>query len=227
MSNKVLTWALEQETGSPTRKLVLLKLADQANDNGYCWPSKETIARHCEVHKKTVQKLIAELEGLGYLSIQHRRDGTTNLSNAYYLHWGVGAQDSQGGLQHSQGWEHTTPRVGAQDSPEPSEEPSNTNPHPMNGKGGSLSDRFEEWWQHYPKKRAKAECQKKWRRKGLHKRADELIADVQKRKAQDAQWVRGYAPYPLTYLNQERWEDEIEPPKDNGDSQPDPFENAL
>lgn len=119
MSNKALTWALSQTTGSPTKKLVLLRLADQANDRGFCWPGKDSIARHCEVHKKTVQKALQELHQQGLIRIEHRKDddGIVNLTSRYWLQIGVGAQDSQGGSQDSQG-------VGAQDSPNPHLEPS-------------------------------------------------------------------------------------------------------
>lgn len=96
----------------------------------------------------------------------------------------------------------------------------------VNGKGGHLADRFEEWWQHYPKKRGKEPSRKKWRQKRLDERADELIADVQKRKKRDSRWLRGYPPDPHTYLNQERWEDEIEPPQEQSEAG-DPFAGAL
>ncbi|RME80440.1 MAG: hypothetical protein D6775_16145, partial [Caldilineae bacterium] len=41
--------------------------------------------------------------------------------------------------------------------------------------------------------------------------ADMLIADVKRRMAHDRKWIEGYIPNPLTYINQNRWEDEIEP----------------
>jgi hypothetical protein len=34
--------------GNPLRKLVLLKLADNASDQGECWPSYQYIADQCE-----------------------------------------------------------------------------------------------------------------------------------------------------------------------------------
>ena len=46
--------------------------------------------------------------------------------------------------------------------------------------------------------------------------ADALIADVAARKARDERWTRGYPPDPLTYLNQERWNDELSEPERNG-----------
>ena len=38
MSMRLTSEAMLLKVGNPVRKLVLLKLADQANDNGECWP---------------------------------------------------------------------------------------------------------------------------------------------------------------------------------------------
>jgi hypothetical protein len=43
--------AMAIKTGNPIRKLVLIKLADNANDSGECWPSYKHIADHCECSK--------------------------------------------------------------------------------------------------------------------------------------------------------------------------------
>ena len=74
-----------------------------------------------------------------------------------------------------------------------------------------LTARFEDFWKAYPKKRKKKTAKEIWRRKKLDRLADQLIADVGKRQAQDTQWKEGYIPDPTTYLNQERWEDELAP----------------
>ncbi|MBK1725700.1 hypothetical protein [Halorhodospira neutriphila] len=71
-------------------------------------------------------------------------------------------------------------------------------------------DRFEDWWRTYPKAVGKKRARELWEAKGLDGRADELIADVQLRQGTDRKWVAGYVPNPATYLQQERWNDEIE-----------------
>ena len=38
MSMNLTAQAMQIKVGNPIRKLVLLKLADQANDKGECWP---------------------------------------------------------------------------------------------------------------------------------------------------------------------------------------------
>ncbi len=51
-----------------SEKLVLLALADNANDAGVCWPSVATIARKCSKGERTVQGAIKSLEASGHLS---------------------------------------------------------------------------------------------------------------------------------------------------------------
>ncbi|WP_024328864.1 MULTISPECIES: hypothetical protein [unclassified Thioalkalivibrio] len=82
----------------------------------------------------------------------------------------------------------------------------------------STSDRFEEFWQQYPKKKGKKPAKEAWTRKRLDGRADEIIADVQLRAGTDSGWRQGFIPNPLTYLNQERWQDEIQ--RDGPQGQP-------
>jgi len=67
MSGKVVSWAMEQHTGSPAAKLVLAKLADNANEQGFCWPSIELLIEHTELGQSTVYKHLTALEGLGLI----------------------------------------------------------------------------------------------------------------------------------------------------------------
>ena len=70
--------------------------------------------------------------------------------------------------------------------------------------------RFEEFWSTWPaskRKVAKTACEAKWRRQALDPLADKIIASVARLKASE-QWVLGFEPAPLTFINQKRWEDE-------------------
>ena len=70
---------------------------------------------------------------------------------------------------------------------------------------------FDSFWKIYPKKKAKEAAKKAWVK---IKPSDELvktiIADVEaKSRSQDWKKEKGkYIPYPATYLNGKRWEDE-------------------
>lgn len=74
--------------------------------------------------------------------------------------------------------------------------------------GRVTSTEFEKWWAEYPKKVKKKTAREIWMRKKPD--ADILIADVQNRIANDRRWLEGFTPDPTTYLNQERWDDELE-----------------
>ncbi len=87
MSFKLMAQAMDINVGNATRKLVLLKLCDQANDNGNCYPSYQTIATACETSKRTVQTHISTLEKYGFIRIQKRYDheNQRNFSNVYHI----------------------------------------------------------------------------------------------------------------------------------------------
>jgi len=88
-----MNWAWEQEI-PPSTKLVLLALADIADDTGYCWPSVKTIARKAGVSPRTVQRLLLELReprqgGPALIRVVTRLDRKgSQRSNGYYLHMG-------------------------------------------------------------------------------------------------------------------------------------------
>lgn len=88
MSMTLMAKAMAIKTGNPIRKLVLIKLADNANDNGECWPSYKHIAGHCECSKSAVRDHIDALISMGLLAKENRigkNNGKGNTSNVYYL----------------------------------------------------------------------------------------------------------------------------------------------
>ncbi|HBW3015135.1 TPA: helix-turn-helix domain-containing protein [Klebsiella aerogenes] len=80
--------AMAIKTGNPIRKLVLIKLADNANDYGECWPSYKHIADHCECSKSAVRDHIDALISMGLLVKENRpgvKNGKGNASNLYCM----------------------------------------------------------------------------------------------------------------------------------------------
>lgn len=71
-------------------------------------------------------------------------------------------------------------------------------------------DRFDEFWDVYPKKKDKARASNIWIKKNLNKKAEQIITAVVYQALNDFQWQnKQYIPHPSTYLSGERWEDEI------------------
>ncbi|WP_291566100.1 helix-turn-helix domain-containing protein [Bradyrhizobium sp.] len=54
-------------TGSPARKVLLMVLANYADESGVCWPSQETLARGTEQSVDTVQRQLKKLQNLGVI----------------------------------------------------------------------------------------------------------------------------------------------------------------
>src|SRR5690606_18392447 len=63
----------------------LMKLCDNANDRGQCWPSMQYIASHCEMTTRSVVTHISELEKAGILKVYQRATQGKKISNYYVL----------------------------------------------------------------------------------------------------------------------------------------------
>lgn len=91
MSIKIMTevWAKARLGGS--RLLILLALADNANDERYCWPSIDTLAKKSRLQRRQVQNVLSELESTGYLVVDRSQE--FKRTNVYHIqpvgNWGV------------------------------------------------------------------------------------------------------------------------------------------
>ena len=66
-------------------KLVLIKLCDNASDEGYCWPSMGRIARECELSRRSVVDQISKLKDMGLIEVEHRFKDNEQTSNGYQI----------------------------------------------------------------------------------------------------------------------------------------------
>lgn len=93
MSMLLTAQAMKLKVGNPTRKLVLLKLADNANDKGECFPSYQHIADHCEVSRRSVISHIDALIKMGLVEKKSRKNQDGSSSNLYILHLEKGSEN--------------------------------------------------------------------------------------------------------------------------------------
>lgn len=80
MAIEAIQWALAQRTGA-TAKLVLLVLADHADRTGYCWPGIDRLITQTELSRRTIIRMLEQLEKQRLL-LRKRR---ANQSNTYQL----------------------------------------------------------------------------------------------------------------------------------------------
>ncbi len=98
MSLLLMAKAMEIKVGNPLRKLVLLKLADNANDDGICFPSYQYIADVCEISKASARTHIEALIQMGFISKKARKNKDGSSSNLYILHLDKGMPADSTGM---------------------------------------------------------------------------------------------------------------------------------
>lgn len=220
-----MVWDMELE---PAEKLVLLSLADQANDDGECWPSVRNMCKRSCLSERTVQRVLRTLESMGVLF----RELKAGHSNIYRInatpvmvtprHGGTPVMVTGEGCHgDGGGGVMVTPRTISRTKREP---------HPPSPRGVGASanqprllrsspaeqpEGFAEFWLAYPRKAAKGDALKAWVKltpdAGLQRTILNnlgLRAASEEWRAENGRWI----PYPASYLNGMRWEDEISGP---------------
>ena len=217
-----MAWALsQQDVTDAVARHVLLCLANYADAEGCgAFPSVARLCSDTGLSERSVRNKLGLLVELGVLV-----EGNGRIAAAYIdrgdrrpvvydipaVRGAPAAPREANGVQEIPNGVHVVPSRGARPAPNTSlnhQDPPTAQASPS---------RFEDWWTAYPKKVGKKPAKAKWRTRGLDRIADTLIEDVRKRAAEDDGWKRGYIPDPLTYLNQDRWEDELrKPPQQRG-----------
>jgi hypothetical protein len=218
MSIKYMTWAFEQ-TLPGNVKIVLLALADNANDDGYCWPSQEVIAQKSSMTTRNLRRILDLLQERGFIRIDERR--------------------RQDGYKASNGYQLSPDKLSDEISPDKSstsqrttvsyQEPSVEPPKRVNTRG-SADETFARFWELYPRKVSKVKARKTWDTALRMASADHILAGLERLlpslKAREPQYV----PHPSTWLNAGGWDDAADPPpappKSTGKSTPPPQVNA-
>lgn len=77
MSTIIMSQCWPLQGLSVTQKAVLISLADQANDDGVCWPAVGTIATRCCMSPRAVRTAMDHLEVVGLLTRAHRFNSST------------------------------------------------------------------------------------------------------------------------------------------------------
>ena len=76
-------WQHSKQRGSAL--VVMLALADMANDDGECYPGKAKLSEKCRMKVRNLDQTINKLKGDGEIIIIPRRIGQFNQSNIYRI----------------------------------------------------------------------------------------------------------------------------------------------
>ena len=86
MSIRIMSQVWNMEIDDSTTKLTLMALADFSDDEGYCYPSYEVLAKKISKSKRTAIRAVDKLTELGFLQKEKRelKDGTSS-ANLYKI----------------------------------------------------------------------------------------------------------------------------------------------
>lgn len=93
----------------------------------------------------------------------------------------------------------------------PDNKPDNKHKETLSGARVNQAEQFRVFWDAYPRKEGKKRAREKWKRLNPDPALFGRIMAGLERHLRSEQWRRGVIPHPATWLNGERWEDELSP----------------
>ncbi len=182
----------------PNAKLLYGEITALANKKGYCWAENKYFADLYKTTDRNVRRWLSALIDSGFVRCEY-----TNNERSIYIE---GGQNCPGGRKEMSGGADKI----VQDTIYNNTDNITVNSSPRK-KDLFLGD-FEEIWQLYPRKVGKGGARKAWDKIKL---TAELVSQIKKSiedHKKTEQWLESpkYIPHFATFLNQERWTDEVE-----------------
>ena len=189
MSFQAMAWAVKQNTKSPVSKLVLLMIANYADEKGEAYPSQDHLAKLCQCTRVSVNKHVKELERSKYLSIRKTKNGMFGY-NTYTLNLGL-VNNIDKGLVNNINLVSKEYLYNTQDI---------------------QNNLFEHFWKNCPRKIAKKKTKSIYNNLIKQKEVSEnqLITAMDRYSDSVKDTETAFIVHPVTWLNQGRWEDKIE-----------------
>lgn len=194
-------------------KLLYAEISALTEARGYCYASNEYFLALYGMAERTLQRHLKALEENGYIRILDGSGGKARRRIYAGVNPLAGNPDKNDGVTPTKMTGPPDKNV-TQNKKEIRKEI-----NPPKAPQGAASvpiwkpERFAGLWTYYPRHTSKQAAAKAWDKL---KPSDELIADIgralRRQKAWD-EWQRGIGiPHLATYLNQRRWEDDLEDP---------------
>jgi hypothetical protein len=198
MGIKFMAMAIDAKIANSGQKFVLVMLANHCNDHTrQCNPSQKLLAEECSMGLSTLKRHIASLEEAGYVETVNVFKDNVQKPNQYLLKFDTSPNratpPSKSGYSPSPDWA-TEPEV-------------KTRIEPVVQK----NNYFDEFWKAYPRKTNKGFARKVFEKL--------KVDDAMLTKMIQAIYVQNknvwkdkdqqYIPHPSTWLNGERWDDEV------------------
>lgn len=225
MSVQALSCAMVVRGVSASEKLLLLVLANYADEHMTCWPSHKRMAADTCLTERTILSLLKGLEAKRLISRRERKRGDgSRTTDAITLHFSGEITSPHEETSDAMVGKLTAPG-GAEISPLTTFEPSlnhQTKPPPADEPDG-----FDEWWEAYPRKVAKGSARKAYKAALKKAKPEVLLASL---RAHAFSPELRYQPHAATWLNGECWLDSeaaTSPSSRPGAADDDPWRGRL
>ena len=190
----------------PNEKLLYGEITALSQKDGYCFASNRYFSKLYKVTKETVSHWVSHLQELGYVGVDMVRTEAGAIDMRRIT---IFPENFQYPLRKKD-IPHCEKSQGTIDN----NTSNNNNPLPPKEYG----EFFERFWDAYPKRKGKETARKTFRKLNVDEELMETMLCAIEREKQSAQWRENggkYIPYPATWLNQRRWEDEPDPEGDD------------
>tara|TARA_R110000803_G_scaffold39600_1_gene85427 strand:+ start:1058 stop:1672 length:615 start_codon:yes stop_codon:yes gene_type:complete len=192
MSFQAMAWAVKQPTKSTGTKLVLLMLANYADENGNCYPSQAHLAKICHCSRQSINKYISDLVELGFVNITKKSNGLL-VHNSYNLKMTI-VKNIDNAVSNVKISSNQCQNIG------------------QNTIINTYTDNFDEFWNIVPRKISKTQARKAYLKALKDKKIDHI--SLMRKMKEYGKSVQGkeqqFVLHPSTWINQCRWEDELD-----------------
>ena len=193
-------------------RVLLALLTFRNKTTNLCWPKRAQLADRCGYSPARVSNSVTGLSEKGWLVVERRKSGSRYELKVPDL--GTIQEVPEPGTSQ-------VPDLGTSNVPEPGTSlplTDNRTDHRNISRararpGDTENPQFQRFRDCWPKGKwtgGRAKPMEFWNRHNLDEIADIIVADVQARTRDDRKWREGFIPNPITYLNQRRWEDDID-----------------
>ena len=84
VSVEAVRWVLTRSESERSARLVFIAVAAHCNEDGYCWPSLDTIMRYSKLSKSVVLEALQKLYDVGEMTVEKGGHGAAD-TNRYYM----------------------------------------------------------------------------------------------------------------------------------------------
>lgn len=202
---------LESTEVTDGAKLFYAQISRRTKTEGYCWASNRTLSEELGVTERTITRYVAELEAAGFIKTEfsgvhdRKRHAERRIRLAVPVPFNM-EKNVYPSVDKNDG-DNIDKNVGRNKV----KNKSNKNNPPISPQGDERADYFENFWSHYPKKRNKTAARRAWDKLAPDGQLCRVMGEALRAQMRSEEWQRDggrYIPYPASWINGRRWEDE-------------------